>query len=93
MFWGTGDTSKLEEQEQETLAHLRRMVETGHIVALSADKAAIALRALEFYTNFESAFKAIKMLRNAGALIGFMLLSWWATEGWLAEKLFGVVAP
>lgn len=89
MFWGKGDTSKLEEEERNTLSHLRRMVETGHLVALSPEQVEVAIRAFEFYKNFESAFKAIKMLRNAAALIGFMLVTWWATEGWLADKIFG----
>lgn len=89
MFWGKGDTSKLEAEELDTLSHLRRMEETGHIVALSPTQAAVALRALEFYTRFESAFRAMAMLRNTAGLVGFFLVAWWATEGWLFERIFG----
>ena len=81
MFFKQGDTSKLEDDEQQTLAHLRRMVETGHIHALQPKETEIALRALEFYTKWESAFSVIGSIRNILILIAGGLAFWWATGG------------
>lgn len=81
MFFKQGDTSKLEDDEQQTLAHLRRMVETGHIHALQPRETEIALRALDFYTKWESAFSVIGSIRNILILIAGGLAFWWATGG------------
>ena len=81
MFFGRGDTSKLEDQEKETLTHLRRMVETGHIVSLSPDQTEIALRAIDFYRSWESVFRLGRSIRNISILIGGGLMFWWITGG------------
>lgn len=80
MFLGRGDTSKLEEDEQRTLAHLRRMVETGHIVTLNAEQTEVALRAIDWYGQWESVFRLGKSLRNTLILIGFFLGIWWVSS-------------
>lgn len=80
MFLGRGDTSKLEEDEQRTLAHLRRMVETGHIVSLNAEQTEVALRAIDWYGQWESVFRLGKSLRNTLMLIGFFLGIWWVSS-------------
>ncbi len=80
MFLGRGDTSKLEEDEQRTLAHLRRMVETGHIVTLNAEQTEVALRAIDWYGQWESVFRLGKSLRNTLMLIGFFLGIWWVSS-------------
>lgn len=80
MFVGRGDTSKLEEDEQRTLAHLRRMVETGHIVTLNAEQTEVALRAIDWYGQWESVFRLGKSLRNTLMLIGFFLGIWWVSS-------------
>lgn len=80
MFLGRGDTSKLEEDEQRTLAHLRRMVETGHIVTLNAEQTEVALRAIDWYGQWESVFRLGKSLRNTLMLIGFFLGLWWVSS-------------
>ena len=81
MFFGRGDTSKLDEHEAETLAHLRRMVETGHIVSLSPDQTEVALRAIDFYSSWESVFRLWRSIRNISLLIGGGLAFWWMTGG------------
>lgn len=81
MFWGKGDTSELEEREQATLADLRRMVETGHIIALSPEQTDVAKRAFDFYGKWESAFAAMGSLRNVLLLIAGGMAFWWATGG------------
>ena len=80
MFLGRGDTSKLEEDEQRTLAHLRRMVETGHIVTLNAEQTEVALRAIDWYGQWESVFRLGKSIRNTLMLIGFFLGLWWVSS-------------
>lgn len=92
MFLGRGDTSKLEEDEQRTLSHLRRMVETGHIVTLNAEQTEVALRAIDWYGQWESVFRLGKSLRNTLMLIGFFLGLWWMTNEKVAlfiERLGG----
>ena len=85
MFLGRGDTSKLEDDEKKTLNHLRRMVETGHIVSLDAEQAEMALRAIDWYATWESVFRLGKSLRNTLVLIGFFLGVWWATNDTVAR--------
>ena len=80
MFLGHGDTSKLEEDEQRTLAHLRRMVETGHLVTLNAEQTEVALRAIDWYGQWESVFRLGKSLRNTLMLVGFFLGIWWVSS-------------
>ena len=80
MFLGRGDTSKLDEDEQRTLAHIRRMVETGHLVPLSAEQTEVALRAIDWYGQWESVFRLGKSLRNTLILIGFFLGIWWVSS-------------
>ncbi len=81
MFWGKGDTSKLEDREAQTLSDLRRMVETGHIVALTPEQSQLALRALDWYEMWESTFKLLGSIRNTAILLGFLIGLWWTTEG------------
>lgn len=81
MFWGRGDTSQLDAKEQQTLAHLRRMVETGHIVALTHEQSETMLRALDWYQAWESTFRIARHLRNVGIVVGGLLTAWWATGG------------
>lgn len=81
MFLGNGDTSRLEEREQKTLADLRRMVETGHIRALNPKEVDVAIRAITFYGRFESVIYLFNSMRNVLVLAGFGLTFWWATGG------------
>ena len=90
MFWGKGDTSKLEKREVETLSDLRRMVETGHIVALTAEQAELAIRALDWYEMWESFFKLIGSVRNTLILLGFLLTIWVTTEGTILQAIKGI---
>jgi len=81
VFLGEGDTSKLEGNEQTTLAHLRRMIETHHLVALTPKESQVAIRAITFYARWESAFALVNSLRNVVFLTAGGLAFWWATGG------------
>lgn len=81
MLWGKGDSSKLTEEERLTLGQLRRMVETGHIVALNADQTDLLVRALERYSDWESTFRTLKHVRNVLTLLGFFFGAWWLSGG------------
>lgn len=93
MFWGKGDTSKLDDAAQETLAHLRRMEETGHIMALNHEQSQVAIRALTFYTRFEGTLQLVLGLKNVALLVGALLAIYWASEGWIVQKIREIVAP
>lgn len=87
MFWGKGDSSKLDDETQTTLAHLRRMEETGHIVALTHEQTQIALRAVSFYSQWESVLKLFTSFKNVALLVGALLGIYWVTEGWIIEVI------
>ena len=91
MLWGRGDTSKLEEAERQTLDHLRRMVETGHIVALSKDQGETLLRAIDRYTDWEGTFRTFKNVRNIVGLMGFFVVAWWASGGSPTQFFIGLL--
>lgn len=85
MWWGRGDSSKLGEQERQTLDNLRRLTETGHIVALDPDKTEVAEAAVDFFDNWSSVLTLLSSLKNVALLVGALLAMWWATEGWIVE--------
>lgn len=93
MLWGLGDTGKLTEDERTTLAHLRRMVETGHIIALSPQESLLAKEALTMYSRWMSFTAFLNSLRNIGLLVGGLLALWWASQGALIEWIRSVVSP
>lgn len=90
MLWGKGDTSQLAEDEAKTLADLRRMAETGHIIALNPDQSAMLLRALDWYEMWESTFKLAGSIRNTAILIGFLVTLWVTTEGTILDAIKGI---
>jgi hypothetical protein len=87
MFWGNGDTSKLSDEEKTTLAHLRRMVETGHIVALTHAQAMVAMEALTWYSRWTAFAQVLTMIRNVGLLAGGVLALWWGAHSQIADWL------
>jgi len=89
MMWGKGDTSRLGEEEITTLGQLRRMVETGHIVALNPEQSEMLKRALDWYETWESTFKLLGSIRNTAVLIGFFITIWIATEGSILDFIKG----
>lgn len=93
MFWGHGDSSKLAEDEQATLGHLRRLTETGHVVALEPDKTEVAIAAVAFYGQWNAVLKLLYSLKNVGILVGVLLGLYWATQGaivdWVARIASG----
>lgn len=95
MFLGNGDTSKLDEPQQATLAHLRRMIETGHIVGMSPKESQVAIRAITFYSRWESTIALLGSLRNIVLLTAGGLAFWWATggENFITEFVRNAVQP
>lgn len=93
MFWGSGDSTKLSEEERVTLAHLRRMVETGHIYAMSPKESEIAIAAIQFYGSWIASLRLLNSIKNVGLLIGAVLAIWWATQGALLEWIKGAIGP
>ena len=85
MFWGNGDSSKLVNEEQETLKHIRRLVETGHLVALTPEQTAIALHAINFYASVRSASSLLVAARNVLVFIGAILGMWWLGQDTLVK--------
>lgn len=91
MWWGRGDTARLDEDVKRTLEHLRRLDETGHLTALDARRAIVAARAVEFYSQWESALKLANSVKNVALLVGALLAIYWATEGWIVHKVVEIV--
>jgi len=87
MFWGKGDSSKLDEETTQTLAHLRRMEETGHIVALTHEQTQVALRAVIFYGQWESLLRFFTSVKNVALLVGALLGIYWVSEGWIVDRI------
>lgn len=90
MFWGKGDTSRLEERQIQILSDLRRMAETGHLVALTPEQTEMAIRALKWYEMWESTFKLLGAVRNTAILLGGLLTIWVVTEGAIIDFIRGV---
>lgn len=90
MWWGKGDTSKLDEDQKRTLDNLRRLAETGHIVTLDHDDAMIAIEALDWYRQWTSVGKLMRSVRNIGLLVAGLLGMWWATQGAIADWILKV---
>lgn len=90
MFWGKGDTSQLDDGAAKTLSDLRRMEETGHIVALTPEQTEMVIRALGWYEMWESTFKLLGSVRNTALLLGFLLTIWVSTEGTILQAIKGM---
>lgn len=80
MFWGKGDSSKLSQTEQEALAVLRRLEETGHLVALTPDQTLVALAAIRFYSNVTATSGVLAGARNVAMWIVGCLVAYWAAK-------------
>lgn len=81
MFWGRGDSSKLDEDEKKTLGHLRRLTETEHVLALDPQRSEQAIRAIAFFGQWESMLKFLNSVKNVALLVGALLAIYWATQG------------
>lgn len=92
MWWGRGDTSRLDDDVKQTLEHLRRLDETGHLTVLDAQRALIAGRAVDFYAQWESALKLASSVKNVTLLVGGLLAIYWATEGWIVHRIMDIVS-
>ena len=77
MFWGNGDTSKLVAAEQRTLSELRRLVETGHLIALTPQQSATAVEAINFYASVRAASSLLVAARNILLFLGGIVGLWW----------------
>lgn len=77
MFWGKGDSSKLDPDQLQTLDDLRRLVETGHVIALTPEQSAVAVQAINFYASVQSASLLLVAARNILIFIGALIGMWW----------------
>jgi hypothetical protein len=80
MFWGKGDSSKLGPEERAELEKLRRLVETGHLVALSPEQTDIALAAIKFYGNVTATSGILAGAKNVGLWIAGLVMFWWVSR-------------
>lgn len=85
MFFGKGDSSKLNEEEAKMLSGLRRMVETGHIVALNSDQSILALEMIDWFTQWKSVLRLGASLRNVALLLTGLLALYWAGQDWIVD--------
>lgn len=91
MLTDNGDSSKLTGDELQTLAALRRMVETKHLVALSPQQTQLVLEMIDWFSQWKSVLRLANSLRNVSMLLGGLLLIWWTTKESLAEWVRTVV--
>lgn len=80
MFWGKGDSSKLDPDQLQTLDDLRRLVETGHVIALTPEQSAVAVQAINFYASVQSASLLLVAARNILIFIGALIGMWWVSH-------------
>jgi hypothetical protein len=80
MFWGKGDSSKLDPDQLQTLDDLRRLVETGHVIALTPEQSAVAVQAINFYASVQSASLLLVAARNILLFIGALIGMWWVSH-------------
>lgn len=93
MFWGKGDTSKLDAAQRKTLEELRRLVETGHIIALNAEQSAVAVQAINFYAKVQAATSLLEAIRNILLLLGAIIGIWWASHDFIIAFIQKAVTP
>lgn len=91
MLTGNGDSSKLTATELKTLAEIRRMVETKHIVALNAEQTQIVLEMIDWFVQWKSALRLANSIRNVALLLAGLLMLWWTSKEALAEWVRGIV--
>lgn len=91
MFWGNGDSNKLSLEERKTLEELRKLVETGHLVALTPDQTVIALNAIKFYTAVTATSGLFAGVRNVLVWFGGALAIYWAIKDGLAAYIKSVI--
>ena len=82
MFFGKGDSSKLNDDEQKVLSNLRRMVETGHIIALAPDQSVLAIEMIDWFMQWKSVLRLGASLRNVALLLTGLLTIWWVGQDW-----------
>ena len=80
MFWGIGDSSKLQPEERQTLDALRRLGETGHIIGLTPDQSKVAIAAIQFYSSITATSGIIAGARNVLLFLGSLCVMWWAVK-------------
>lgn len=90
MLTGNGDSSKLTQTELKTLAEIRRMVETKHIVALNPEQTEIVLEMIDWFVQWKSALRLANSIRNIALLLAGLLMIWWTSKEALAEWVRGV---
>jgi hypothetical protein len=85
MFWGVGDSSKLQPEERQTLDALRRLGETGHIVGLTPEQTKVAIAAIQFYASVTATSGIIAGARNVLLFIGSICVMYWAVKDFAVQ--------
>lgn len=67
------------------LAGLRRMVETGHIIALNPDQSGLALEMIDWFMQWKSVLRLGASLRNVALLLTGLLTLWWMGQDWIVD--------
>jgi hypothetical protein len=80
MFWGNGDSSKLSPEERATLDQLRRLVESGHLIALSPEQTKVALAAINFYGALTATTGFVVGVRNTLYWVAGLAGVWWVSK-------------
>ena len=87
MLWGNGDSSKLTDAERKTLADLRRLVETGHLVGLTPEQTQVVLSAVKFYASISATSGLLVGAKNVAIWVGGMIMMWWAFRDTVVELI------
>lgn len=85
MFWGRGDTSKLDERQRQLVDDLRRLEETGHILTTTPDQSRDAISAIRFFGMLTSATGLLAGVRHVSMWVGGSLVAWWAFKDAIVE--------
>jgi hypothetical protein len=85
MFWGKGDSSKLTPEERQVLEYLRRLEETGHIVALTPENTQVALAAVRFFAAVTATSGVLAGARNVMLWIGGLLVMFWTMRDTIVQ--------
>jgi hypothetical protein len=78
--------------EQKTLAELRRLVETGHIIALTPEQSATAVDAINFYSMVRAVGPLLVGVRNILLFLGSLIAIWWAGHDAIVDFILTVTA-
>ena len=91
MFWGKGDSSRLSPEGRQALDRLRELEEAGHIIALTPDQTADALKAIKFYQSVTATTGMVAGMRNVSYWLAGMVVLWWTSKDAVVAFLQGLL--